>query len=329
MSASLTPPADDRQPLDPSIVEQAIAWHVLLLSGHADEAQRAACEAWCHAHETHERAWQRIAGLGRDMRAAHSGLAPPLALGILRQAAGSSRRIVLKSIAGLGLLGGSLLLARETRRQTGWGADYRTATGERQRIVLADGTQLLLNTASAVDLRFDAKIRQLRLLTGEILIETAADPLGRPFRVITDSGRVEPIGTRFTVRQTGTDVAVAVLEGAVDIHPEHGQTLRLQAGEQTRFDRNGSAAPLALQSGREAWTDGMLVVERMPLGEFVAELDRYRPGKLRCDPAIAELRVSGTYPLDAPDQVLALLAETLPIQIDYFTRYWATVKPRN
>ena len=68
MSASLTPPADDRQPLDPSIVEQAIAWHVLLLSGHADEAQRAACEAWCHAHETHERAWQRIAGLGRDMR---------------------------------------------------------------------------------------------------------------------------------------------------------------------------------------------------------------------------------------------------------------------
>jgi transmembrane sensor len=33
-----------------------------------------------------------------------------------------------------------------------------------------------------------------------------------------------------------------------------------------------------------AWTEGVIVADRMPLGQLVAELDRYLPGKLRCDP---------------------------------------------
>ena len=72
----------------------------------------------------------------------------------------------------------------------------------------------------------------------------------------------------------------------------------------------------------------MLVVERMRLADFLAELDRYRPGYLRCDPQVADLRVSGAFPLRAPDDVLALLAETLPVRLRSMSRYWVTVLPR-
>src|SRR5690606_11580505 len=82
----------------------------------------------------------------------------------------------------------------------GWTADYRTATGEQRRSVLADGTQLQLNTASAVDVAYDANSRRLVLREGEILITTAPDPAGRPFFVQTPQGIVQALGTRFSVR---------------------------------------------------------------------------------------------------------------------------------
>ena len=73
---------------------------------------------------------------------------------------------------------------------------------------------------------------------------------------------------------------------------------------------------------------GFIVADRMPLGDLVAELDRNMPGKLRCDPAIAGLTISGVFPLDQPARILAAIARTLPVQIDTFTSYWITLRPR-
>jgi transmembrane sensor len=77
-----------------------------------------------------------------------------------------------------------------------------------------------------------------------------------------------------------------------------------------------------------AWTEGVIVADRMPLGQLVAELDRYLPGKLRCDPAVADLTISGVFPLDQPARILAAIARTLPVRVDSFTEYWITLRPR-
>ena len=53
-----------------------------------------------------------------------------------------------------------------------WLADQRTATGEQRTLKLADGTQINLNTHSAIDVRFDEKRRLIVLQEGEILVET-------------------------------------------------------------------------------------------------------------------------------------------------------------
>ena len=62
------------------------------------------------------------------------------------------------------------------------------------------------------------------------------------------------------------------------------------------------------------------------LGDVIDDLARYRPGVLQCDAASAHLRVSGTFRLDSTDAVLANLQATLPIQVNYFTRYWVSVR---
>ncbi|ABR89798.1 Fe2+-dicitrate sensor, membrane component [Janthinobacterium sp. Marseille] len=313
--------------IDASIVKQAIVWLVTLQSGGASPTDERACEAWRAADSRHEQAWQRLHGLGQDFRASSNVLASPLLRSVLRNSERNNRRIVLKSLFGLALIGGT---ATVVRKQPAWQsamAEHQTATGEQRRIVLADGTRILLNTATAIDVHFDDQLRLVILHRGEILIETAQDEAGRPFELATSNGTIRPIGTRFTVRHSDrpSSTAVAVLEGAVRVTPGQGNSVRINAGEQTHFTELAALAPFALDDSAAAWTDGVLVVERMRLADFVTELDRYRPGVLRCDPAVADLLVSGSFPLRDPDAVLALLAETLPLQVRTLTRYWATV----
>lgn len=100
----------------------------------------------------------------------------------------------------------------------------------------------------------------------------------------------------------------------------------VQAGEQAQFTARAIEPLTALEDGDGAWTDGMLVAVDMRLDAFLAELSRYRRGYLRCDPAVAALRVSGTYPLGDVDAILAVLPHALPVTS--VTRYWVSVGPR-
>lgn len=304
---------------DNAILDEAAEWLVVMNAGAVSARDREAWMAWRARSAAHEQAWQRaerLMGAFADMPAA---LAMP-ALNRRR-----SRRAALAKLAALLALGPAAWGAWRWSENEGWTADYRSATGERRELRLDDGTRLTLDTASAVDVRYDAAQRLVLLRAGEIYIETAGDP--RPFEVHTREGRLRALGTRFTVRQQDGRTRLAVLEGAVRVTVDQdAQTL--QAGAQTTFSarRIDTAGPLV--QADTAWTQGMLLADGMPLADLVAELARYRKGILRCDPAIASLRVSGTFPLADTDRSLAMLAATYPVSIaSRLGGYWVTLGP--
>lgn len=76
-----------------------------------------------------------------------------------------------------------------------------------------------------------------------------------------------------------------------------------------------------------AWIKGQLVADNVRLVDFIEELSRYRPGILRCDRAVAELRISGVFRVADTDEVLGILRRTLPIRLAQVTGYWVTVGP--
>ncbi len=119
-----------------------------------------------------------------------------------------------------------------------------------------------------------------------------------------------------------------MFEGAVRIEPADApeNAVVLQAGQRARFDNRHVMPPEALQTDDASWTEGVIVASSMRLDAFLAEVSRYRRGTIRCDPGIADLRLSGTYPLDDTDRILNALANALPVRIDYRTRYWVTVQ---
>jgi transmembrane sensor len=317
------------QALDPRVLDAAAAWLVRLHDSAATEADRRACERWRQSDPAHARAWARAEALVHKL----GGLPPGLALPVLGRPVRAARRAAIAKTAALLALGPSLWLGWRATDAQGWLADHRTATGEQRALRLPDGTRVTLNTASALDLRFDAAQRLLWLRTGEMLVETAPDPAAtpRPLRVATREGVVQALGTRFTVRQDDGRTRIAVLEGAVRIRPtQGGEAMVLDAGRQTRFGAQRIDVPVPVDAAGTAWTRGMLLADGMRLADVVAELARYRPGLLRCDPAVAELRVSGAFPATDTDRALGMLVSTY--RVDAVTRlrgHWVTLVARS
>jgi len=312
---------------DSAVAQAAGEWFARLGAEELSEAERQAWLHWRAAHPEHERAWLRVEAIGRRF-----GLFPAEAgFAALDRPKSRARREALRQCAILLAFGSAGWLGYRGLAEGDWASDHRTAVGERRDVLLADGTRLILNTDTAVAVDFGANERRVRLLRGEIHVVTAADPhpLPRPFIVDTRCGSIAPLGTRFDVRQEAEAVRVAVFEGAVELRPAAVPAAAriLRAGESARFDAGGVDQPAPLDRGADAWRQGVLLADGMPLGDFLAELGRYRSGHLGCDAAVAGLRISGAFPLADTDRVLDAVARVLPVRIERFTRYWARVKP--
>lgn len=346
----------DGRPLDATITLRATEWMVALMGPGVTEAQQLACRHWRAEHPDHERAWRQLESFTGRL-AALPGAAASAALAASGQRRPRAGRRQALAVLGTGMAaaGAWHLLSGHLPRE----ADVlRAAVGQRQRLALPDGSTLEMNSGTEVAVRFTAAERRLVLLSGEIAVATAPDPMrqndsaergGRPFRVQTTHGLLRALGTEFTVRQHSEGTLVSVQQGAVEIRagdPQHigidgvidnsldvplpaGMVRVLSAGQRASFTRTSVQAPQLADPADTAWTRGMLVAFDMRLDTFLAELSRHRPGHLHCADDVAALRISGVYPLDETDRILDALPGLLPVQVWRLTRYLAGVRARH
>jgi len=313
--------------LDARAAREAAHWMMRLQGGELDATAQQGLARWRAAHPDHETAWQRAEQVCRTF----GMLPPPLAMPVLDRPAGAQRRAALKTLALLIVAGPTGWAMLRAAPWQAWTADLRTATGEIRHLALADGSGLSLNTASAADIAFSDALRLVQLRAGELHVATGPDPLGRPFIVRTGNGSIRALGTRFTVRQEdrllGARTHVAVSQGAVEVRPAEGRPVIVQAGWQASFDETAASAPQPLAPHASAWLKGLLYADDTPLAQVLTQLSRYRHGVVRCDPAVAQLRVSGVYQLRDTDALLALLQASLPIRVRRHSRWWISVEP--
>ena len=308
--------------VDPAILEEAADWLMRLHADDVDPAEWAEMERWRALSPAHGRAWQRAEALLGSLQ---SLPASPARAALERP---DRRRRQLLRLIWLPALPAGWFAWQHVSVD---GERFRTATGEQREITLADGTRLLLNTATEIVVRFDAETRLIRLRGGELLVTSAPDrqPRPRPLVIATADGTARPIGTRFSVRRADGDrfSRVTVYEGTVEVEAA-GIRRRVGHGERIRFGAFGPGTPENVDPAIDAaWSNGMIIARGMRLADLIAELDRYRPGLLRCHADVAELRVSGTFPALDPERSLNLLAASFPLSIRRRGRYWVTVEP--
>ena len=98
--------------------------------------------------------------------------------------------------------------------------------------------------------------------------------------------------------------------GRVDIrHPS--RELALEAGQQARYGAVAVTAPARADMEQAmGWREGVLVFRDMPLSEAVAEINRYRPGRIMVlDDALAARRVSGRFQIARLDLAIDRIRE--------------------
>ncbi|WP_082885730.1 FecR family protein [Methylomonas koyamae] len=296
----------------PTLQQQAIDWLLRLESADCTPAERAAFEAWLARDEGHERIYRQIARRWRQLDGFKGQDFPVRAAALTYRR--PRRRLAESALAACLMLG----LGVATFSERGWygrNAVYATERGASRTVQLADGSRLELSPDSELTVHLDRWRRSLVLIKGEAYFDVAHDR-DRPFQIEVGGASVVDLGTRFDVRLHNDEVAIAVVEGAVRV--DHIESREIHANQALSFDRKGRfrelpANQIAMQT---AWREGRLIFENRRLDEVLAELERYHDIRLTlADPALAKLKVSGTFHTDNLDAALNIIAMTLPIDI--------------
>lgn len=226
-----------------AIEEEAGAWLIKLDGDSAPSAEElASLREWLERSPVHREQlgslaefWGRMnvltelaVPMGKPEDRAKRGLAE-----ILRRAIPRTRRVGLfiatvVAVIGVGVISAVLLRPDPFLSSNGL---YATAVGQQQSTTLADGSIVLLNTNSQIKVDYDEEYRRIRLLQGEAHF-TVTKNAERPFRVYAGSGRVQAVGTAFSVYLRGDAVDVTVTEGRVavaSVSERQTEALRQQA----------------------------------------------------------------------------------------------------
>ncbi|MET0328149.1 MAG: FecR domain-containing protein [Luteimonas sp.] len=221
-----------------------------------------------------------------------------------------------------GVLGYRMLLAPSTDMPATM--LVQTAAGEqRTAATLADGSRIVLDVDSLVEVAYTPDLRVLTLQRGRVHIVAAHDA-DRPMHVRAGQGEVRVTGTTFQVRQTDGAVDVALIEGAVDVRTgdgaaHDGTTRALVAGQRVRYHDDGAIdAVQPLQADETvAWLEGRLAFNDWPLDVLVAEANRYARVKLvLAEPALAGIRVSGQVRAGDQDSLVAALQAGWDLRVE-------------
>ncbi|WP_226341136.1 FecR family protein [Gemmobacter serpentinus] len=262
-----------------------------------------------------ESLWQQTAAPGQRLAKIEAAeLAVYLEAMDLRQKRGRGVRnatLGLLLVLGLGLTGGVWL--NKPHLWQDLAADYVSQRGERRQMTLTDGSTILLDADSAINVDITADRRRVELLRGAASFRVSHSAV--PFRVRFGEGEVTVHGTVFDIQLLQGGGLVVLQEGSVAVsYPGMDGPRMLTPGDQ--FVRSGAQLPPQVSqveiSDATGWRDGRFVFEMMRFGDLIATLERYSAGRLViASDMLAERRVSGSLDLDTPEAALQSLRDTV------------------
>ena len=343
-SASSKPFIPENSLSENALLEQAAHWFITMQEQPNCVKQQQALKRWLMNNE-HQSAWQHICQVDKFFSPVKEKVSDRLATQTLLSSSSEASRNMSRRGAIKGLFS-LAVTAVCTWQLSPWinkrwhyaQADYSTTIGETASHLLADGSQLSLNTHSAVNVNFSGNARRLILLQGEIAITTAnnlANNLNnstqdlRRFFVDTSLADqaivIEALGTEFTVRKMSDKIIVNVQSGQVAL-TANKQRYLINQGEQLHYGKQGTRQMggkiSSLNKSVNDWQQGKFTAYNLPLVDLCHELSRYTPALISVDDNIANIKVVGTFPVGDMAQSMELLAASLPIELTQRTQWW-------
>lgn len=303
-----------------AVQREGVLWVLRLTSGEATEADVKALKLWraqspAHAdalrqameHRAQLKAWGRSGTDAEILEFAPRAARPRPTL--------PTRRAVLGGALAASAVGGAMLVRPPLglwpsleRVVADLGADYRTEIGRRRRVSIAQGVSVEMNTDTGLAKRPARQGAAVELIYGEIAVDAGGEAAA-PFAVAALNGQSSGSNASFNVRYDDDGgVRVACLRGEIQVECK-GRKVVLGSGRQVAYDQNGLGEARAVDVATvDAWRSGLLVFRNAPLSEVVAEINRYRPGKLILTNAeLGQRPIFGVFHVDRLDDGIATL----------------------
>ncbi|MEJ0037890.1 MAG: FecR domain-containing protein [Gammaproteobacteria bacterium] len=304
------------------LVESAIIWHTRLRQPCVSEQTRAEFTEWLRGDEFHpaafaeaERLFGAIGNPAKSVREWHNDRATADAAQVGYRA--GARYALAACAAFVAILAGAWW---QTGGYDRLRSDAVTHVGETRALRLDDGSEITLNTDTAVSYSLQPQQRTVELLHGEAFFSVAPDTQ-RPFFVRTNTGVVRVVGTRFNVRVSDSKTLVAVEQGLVEVRSAAlsaggaPRTARLVRGDSAELAREGVETGHADAGEIASWRHGQMSFYGAPLYRVAAELSRYRRGAIIVLPTqLRNLPVTGVFDTRKPDEAIHIIEQTLVVR---------------
>jgi len=314
MSGSRQPP-EETVPTD-EIRAKAAAWVAQLHDEQRSSDVEAGVRAWLGESEHHRRAFDRMTSAWElagkiQMRARgegstiHTGRRPRF----IPWAAAMAATLVLAVTAAAYFWRDNVVV---------------TGVGQRQVRLLQDGTRVVLNTDTRIEVDYDEHARRVRLVRGEAWFDVAKRPTW-PFLVMVGGQEIRALGTSFIVRHDAQDLSVTLVEGRISVAPVAGSDEApsqnpqiLTPGQRLTLSRQHAPAVDRPELNRvTAWERGRVEFDETPLGDAANEMNRYAKTHITvADAEVAQLRVGGVFRAGDSDEFVRTVTAAFGLRAD-------------
>jgi len=309
----------------PDAADAAAFWLVKRDRGVAVESDPG-FTAWLAASEAHAAAWRRVTEAWEGCEAGDDPLleamrrdalsARPPSARYAPWAAAAAAAAVVVAVAALGWRG--FVGAPPTQLVAANAPPTLvTAVGAPRALALPDGSQVTLDTDSALAVAYLGDHRAVRLLRGRASFSVIHDP-ARPFTVDVGARTVTDLGTEFVVGMDGPSLHVTLVTGRIAVSAAHGAPpWTLAPGQELDAGPGHDDRILTVDLARSlAWRSGYLEFQGEPLDHAIAEMNRYGGAPVAvADASLGGLPVSGRFRVGSPVRFAEALSELYPLRL--------------
>jgi transmembrane sensor len=216
--------------------------------------------------------------------------------------------------------------------------EYKTAVGEIRSVALRDGSNVQLDSGTAIDVTYDGSFRLIHLKEGQAFFNVFHDA-SRPFIVYVGKYAVKAVGTAFSVRtqEGGNRLDLTVTEGRVQVASLKTRVADGPIGDLNQMKNVTSLVPVSVgeklslnEDGQTvqheeparvekdlSWRDGMLIFDNDPLEEVVSRINHYTQVRIViADDSIRSLKFGGYFKVGDVPAILATMNQNFGLHVE-------------
>jgi transmembrane sensor len=199
---------------------------------------------------------------------------------------------------------------------------FSVPNAEMGNVVLADGTKVVLNSAS--ELKYPSALTKQRevFLKGEAYFDVKSDK-GDPFLVYLDDFTIKVTGTQFNVKSyPKCNTEATLVEGEISILNKKGAEIaKIKPDESVVFDRSTGKITVnrVNTQARTEWRNGKIYLKNKTIEEIAHTLERWYDVRIEFEnESIKKVRLTGTILKNKPiEQILEILKISEPLDFEY------------